>query len=93
MLYIPDIVDQYPDFKTEEYTLDEVRAFCEKYNLTLSIVYEETNDYDEGTIIKQSRTGKITPGATLKITVAKKLQEEQTNQEMEKEEQTVEQTQ
>ena len=93
VLYIPDIVDQYPDFKTEEYTLDEVRAFCEKYNLTLSIVYEETNDYDEGTIIKQSRTGKITPGATLKITVAKKLQEEQTNQETEKEEQTVEQTQ
>ena len=77
VLYIPDIVDEYPDFNAEEYTLDEVRAFCEKYNLVLSVVYEETDDYKEGTIIKQSRTGKITPGATLKITIAKKIQEEQ----------------
>lgn len=79
ILYIPDIVDEYPDFKAEEYTVEEVEAFAEKYNLALSIVYEETNDYPEGTIIKQSRTGKITPGASLKVTVAKKVQEVETD--------------
>ena len=61
----------------------------------LSVVYEETNDYDEGTIIKQSRTGKIAPGATLKITVAKKLQEQPSEETTETNEEapTVEQTQ
>lgn len=78
-LYIPDVVEQYPDFKVEEYTIEEVEKFADKYNLVLSIVYEETDEYAEGTIIKQSRTGRITPGATLKITVAKKLPQVNSN--------------
>lgn len=71
-IYIPDVAEEYPNFKDEEYTLDEVKAFAEKYSLNLSIQYEETNDYDEGTIIWQSRSGKVVVGATLKVTVAKK---------------------
>ena len=70
-LYIPDVYDEYPDFVNELWTLDEVKAFAEKYSLTLDIKYEETEKYASGTIIKQSRTGKIVSGATLTITVAK----------------------
>ena len=71
-LYIPDVADQYPDFKDEEYTLEEVKEFANKYSLVLTVNYEETDEYKEGTIIKQSRTGKVVIGATLKVTVAKK---------------------
>ena len=72
-LYIPDVTDKYPNFKDEEYTLDEVKAFAEKYSLNLTIAYEETDEVEEGTIIKQSRTGKVVPGASLKVTVAKSV--------------------
>ena len=74
-LYIPEVVEQYPNFKDEEYTLDEVKAFADKYKLKLTIAYEETDKYKEGTIIKQSRTGRVVIGATLKVTVAKKIPE------------------
>lgn len=72
-LYIPDVYEEYPDFVGEEWTVDDVKDFCEKNNIKLSIVEEETNQATAGKIIKQSRTGRIVPGATLKITVAKEI--------------------
>ena len=82
-LYIPDVAENYPNFTDEEYTLDEVKAFAEKYNLKLTVLYEETNEYEEGIIIRQSRTGKVVIGATLKVTVAKKPKETTTNKQKE----------
>lgn len=72
-LYIPEVYEEYPDFVGEEWTIEDVQAFCDKNNIKLSIVEEETNQAAPGKIIKQSRTGRISPNATLKITVAKAI--------------------
>ena len=77
-LYIADIVTEYPDFVKESWSVSDVEAFCEKYDLNLSIAYEETDAYSEGTIIKQSRAAGSTviSKASIKITVATKPTEE-----------------
>ena len=61
---------EYPDFK--EYSVSEVEKFCEKYKVELNIDYVVKDEYEEGTIISQSRTGTVTEGAKLTITVTKK---------------------
>lgn len=80
-LYIPDIVDLYPDFNKSGYTLSEVQEFAKKYNLKFDYEYEITTSYPEGTIIRQSREAKskIGVGGSLKVWIAKAPQvEEQT---------------
>jgi len=74
-LYIPDAYEKYPDFVNEEWTVEDIKAFCEKYNLKLTIAYSKTDVYNEGKIIYQSRAAKseIVKGASLKITIAKPL--------------------
>lgn len=76
-LYLPKILKEYPDFVKENYSLDEVKKFCEEYGLTLEI--EETIDDDkkEGTIISQSRAAgsEIAERTKLKITISKKSPE------------------
>lgn len=71
-LYIPNIIDGYPDFVTEGWTVDDIKNFCNQYNITLTIDYKETSDYASGTILSQSRSSDtpIVSGTTLKITVA-----------------------
>lgn len=73
ILYIPNILEVYPDMVEEEWTVEEVEAFCTKYGLTLKIDYEETPKYPAGTIISQSREPKtqIVSGYPFKIVVAK----------------------
>ncbi len=71
-LYIPDAYENYPDFVAEGWSIDEIKKFAGKYSLKVSIKEEETSEYPAGTIIRQSRTGKIINGATLTITIAKK---------------------
>lgn len=75
-LYIPNILEGYPNMVEEEWTIDDVEALCTKYNVTLKIDYKETSDYEEGTLISQSRSPKtpIVSGTTLKIVVAKKVE-------------------
>lgn len=74
-LYIPNVYEEYPDFVNEEWSIDDIKAFCDKYNLTLTIAYEQTDDYEPGAIMRQSRVAKtkIVNGASLKITVAKEM--------------------
>ena len=74
-LYIPDVYEEYPDFVNEEWTVSDIEAFCTEYNINLQIVYEETDDYTPGAIMRQSRKAKdkIVKGASLKITVAKEM--------------------
>ncbi len=71
-LYIPNIIDGYPDFVEDGWTADEVQSFCDKYGVRLKIEYEETLQYSEGMVISQSRTpdSPIVKGATIKIKVA-----------------------
>ena len=73
-LYIPNIIDGYPNMVEEGWTVEDVEAFCTKYNITLKIDYEETTQYEEGTLISQSRSPKtpIVKGSNLKIVIAKK---------------------
>lgn len=72
-LYIPDIKILYPDFTDGTYTEKAVREFCEKYNVILSVEYDENTNYPEGTIIHQTRDAgtPVTGNATFGITVAK----------------------
>ena len=71
-IYIPKLDNKYPDFVLDEYSIAEVEEFAEDYNIILSIVYEETDEYEPGTIIRQSRAAGTTvvSGARLTITVA-----------------------
>ena len=71
ILYIPDAYENYPDFVAEGWSVDEINAFAEKFSLKVTIKEKETSEYPAGTIIAQSRTGKIVNGATITITVAK----------------------
>ena len=73
-LYVPNLVDEFPDMAGEGWSLSDVEAFCNKYGLVLEKVEQETTAYSEGTIISQSRTAGTTiiKGTTLKVTVAKK---------------------
>ena len=73
-LYIPDIYEKYPDFVSEEWTIDDVKTFCEKYEIKLTVKQvDNTGDYKEGAIIYQNRTAgsKIVSGTGLTINIAK----------------------
>ena len=71
-LYLPDISEVYPDFTTGNYSLTDIQAFCDKYGLTLQEVYEQTDEYEPGSIISQNRTPgtDIIRGMALKIVIA-----------------------
>lgn len=71
-LYIPDIEEGYPNMVEDGWTVDDVKAFCEKYGVILTIEYLPTKESPEGTLVSQSRSPKtpIIKGSTLKITVA-----------------------
>ena len=73
ILYIPE-VDIYPDMVAEKWTIDQVQDFADKYKLTIDKSYKETEDEEEGTILKQNREpgDPIYSGYTLKVTIAKK---------------------
>jgi len=99
ILYIPNLVEKYPDVTVngEDWTVGDVEKFCDEYGLTISVSYEETSKYKEGTIIAQNRAkgSTIIKGSTFKITVAKKVAEPEPTPEPEKpkeEEQTNTQT-
>ena len=70
-LYIPDAYEEYPDFVSEGWLVDDVQTFCDKYNIKLVVKYEESSDFPEGTVKYQSRVGKIVDGVSLTITVTK----------------------
>ena len=69
VIYYAVFTVEYPDFSLG-YTADEVSAFCEKYGVNLTIEYRETNEYNEGEVISQNRTGEVIEGSNLTIVVA-----------------------
>ncbi len=72
-LYVPKLDNKYPNFVNDDFSLDEVQNFADNYGVVLTINYEETSEYPEGKILKQSRAAGTTvvSGARLTITVAK----------------------
>lgn len=77
-LFIPNIVEVYPDMVEEGWTVEDVQAFCDQYNIKLTINYVKTSEKESGTLLSQSRTAKtpIINGSTLKIEVAEESNEE-----------------
>ena len=73
-LIVPNIINEYPDFVGEAWSMADIQKFCEQYELILTIDYEERGDVPAGTVVAQSRVAKskIVNGMSLKITVASK---------------------
>ena len=76
-LYIPDIVNTYPDMVEEEMTLSDAMAFAEKYSITLKVKdsngksLSEYKEYEDAKIIAQSRPAgdTIIPNISLTVTI------------------------
>ncbi len=76
-LYIPEVEVTYPNFSENNYTVNDVKKFCNDNDLKLQVKYEERNDLPEGVIISQSRPEGtvVLPGITFTITVSTKPEE------------------
>ena len=73
IIYIPKKVEKYPNFVTESWTVEKVSEWANEKGVSLVVEYKETDDYEPGVIIEQSREADsvVTSGATFKIVVAK----------------------
>ena len=71
ILYVKHIDDVYPDF-TQGYSLSQIEAWCNEYNVELKVNYVETSEYSAGTIYKQSRNAgsKVIASQQLEIYIA-----------------------
>ena len=72
-LYIPNIVDTFPNMATERWSLADAEAFCDTYGLIINVQYEDTTAYEAGRVISQSRAAgsPIVRGQTLTVTIAR----------------------
>lgn len=78
-LYIPNIVNEYPDMITENWSLSDVMSFAEEYKINVSVLdkngtiipNDKLNDFLSASIIEQSRPPKdtIIEGITLKVKI------------------------
>ena len=77
VIYIPDVVDTYPDMVSEGWKLEEAEAFAKEYGITLDLEYVETDEHEPGIVIYQSRGigDRIIKGITLRIKVSKEKKE------------------
>ncbi len=77
ILYIPNIVDSFPNMVEEGWNLQDAQAFCDKYGLKIKIKYQETEQYPEGSILEQSRAAgsPIVKNQEFVVTVASKPKE------------------
>jgi serine/threonine-protein kinase len=73
-LYIPNVLEGYPDMVAEGWSVNDVEEFCAKYELKCKINYDTNTNEEEGTILSQSRSPKstIAKGASFAVTFAKK---------------------
>lgn len=86
-LYIPNIVDEYPDMVSEGWSLSDFIAFAEEYKLTFivqdstgaTIPESEYNNYYSATITDQSRKAgdRILSNVTQKITINATIKSEE----------------
>ena len=78
-LYIPNIVNEYPDMIAENWSLSDVMSFAEEYKINVSVLdkngtiipNDKLNDFISASIIEQSRPPKdtIIEGITLKVKI------------------------
>ena len=77
ILYIPKVLEKYPDFVNESWSITDIQKWAKEKGVSLVIIEKETNEYKEGAIIAQSRAkdSVVVSGAELKITKANKVEE------------------
>ena len=78
-LYIPNIVNEYPDMIAENWSLSDVMSFAEEYKINVSVLdkngtiipNDKLNDFLSASIIEQSKPPKdtIIEGITLKVKI------------------------
>ena len=66
-LYTPNIETNYPDFTDGTYTIQDVQAFCDQYNVILKT--QETDTCDVGKICRQSRGAGTTVLSNTTLTI------------------------
>ncbi len=73
-LFIPDVVDSFPDMAAEGWSLTDAETFCKKYGIIIKVNEVETERVEAGKVISQSRAvgSPIARGTTLTIDVAVK---------------------
>lgn len=95
-LYIPNIVKYYPDMVGEGWTLREARNWASDNKITLTVKYEETNKYEAGLVIKQSKSTSdvLSSGGKLTVTISKEKEEnEEQNSDISQEDEKTTETQ
>lgn len=77
-LYIPNIISKYPNFTDGTYSISDVEDFADTYDLTVSVEYVSTDEYDAGSIFYQSKPEgyQIVAGQSFKIKVAQAVEED-----------------
>lgn len=67
------LITVYPDFTDGTYNKSKIEAFCEDYSLNCTFNEQETEEYEEGTIISQNRDAgvEVKEGVSLAIVIAK----------------------
>ena len=73
-LYIPKVVDKYPDFTDGTWTESRIEDYCKQYELICSIKKNKNTEERDGTVISQSRPkgDVVTKGANITIVIAQK---------------------
>lgn len=77
ILYIPNIVEEYPDFVGEKWSLSDIEEFCDKNGLKINEIPEKvaySSSYSDNEVIRTNRTAgtKIYKGTTLTVYYAQK---------------------
>lgn len=76
-LYTPNIIEEYPDFVGEKWSLSDIEEFCDKYGLKINEIPEKvaySSSYNDNEVIRTNRTAgtKIYKGTTLTVYYAQK---------------------
>ena len=75
ILYVPDILEDYPSMSDEAWTVSKAEEFANKYGLTMKVkdikgnVISDYNNYLDALVVSQNRNGKIASGVVFIITV------------------------
>jgi len=81
------LITTYPDFTDGTYDKALIEQFCEDNKITCKFREEEDNNFNEGSIMLQSRSAgdEVKEGVTLTITIATNSKEEVSKEETNKE--------
>jgi len=77
ILYVPNIVEEYPDFVGEKWTLADIEQFCDENGLKINEVAEKVaynSNYNDNEVIRVNRSPgtKIYKGTTVTVYYAQK---------------------